>query len=260
MPLSREELESIQADCMADDLEIDMDKMSLWTREQAAAYFESGEMPADEAGAATADSAEPATAPGPDPELVEMLQGAGLEHLVETVKGQTIDAWVQLFRGDRSKFLPMLKDIGIAKLPERQKIRDCIRDLATPPEGSKRQLREEYRDELSQFPWAVVTAAGFEPAHRARDDGQWEALQPARVRWQVEEEPFLVKNEIESMINRLPSANTLKKYVVRAGHTINIRMGRDNHTFLENGRMYEGGHVGERTRRALAGRAATRCT
>jgi hypothetical protein len=37
MPLTLEELQGIQADAMADDLEIDFDKMSLWTAEQATA-------------------------------------------------------------------------------------------------------------------------------------------------------------------------------------------------------------------------------
>ena len=42
MPLTLEELEEIQADAMADDIEIDFDKMSLWSREKATAYFEGG--------------------------------------------------------------------------------------------------------------------------------------------------------------------------------------------------------------------------
>jgi hypothetical protein len=42
MPLSQAELEDIQADAMADDLAIDLEKMSVWTKEQAVAYFESG--------------------------------------------------------------------------------------------------------------------------------------------------------------------------------------------------------------------------
>ena len=37
MPLTLEELQGIQADAMADDLEIDFEKMSLWTAEQATA-------------------------------------------------------------------------------------------------------------------------------------------------------------------------------------------------------------------------------
>lgn len=44
MPLSKAELEDIQAEFMADDIAIDLDKMSLWTREQAATYFDSGGM------------------------------------------------------------------------------------------------------------------------------------------------------------------------------------------------------------------------
>jgi hypothetical protein len=42
MPLTQSELESIQADAMADDVDIDLDKMSLWSAEQARQYFESG--------------------------------------------------------------------------------------------------------------------------------------------------------------------------------------------------------------------------
>lgn len=42
MPLSAAQLQSIQADCMADDLDIDLERMSLWTESQAIAYFESG--------------------------------------------------------------------------------------------------------------------------------------------------------------------------------------------------------------------------
>lgn len=42
MPLTQSELEDVQAEAMADDVAIDLEKMSLWTREEAAAYFESG--------------------------------------------------------------------------------------------------------------------------------------------------------------------------------------------------------------------------
>ena len=42
MPLTKADLEGIQADAMADDVEIDLEKMSLWTTEQAVTYFESG--------------------------------------------------------------------------------------------------------------------------------------------------------------------------------------------------------------------------
>lgn len=42
MPLSQADLEDIQAEAMADDVAIDLATMSLWTRSQAEAYFESG--------------------------------------------------------------------------------------------------------------------------------------------------------------------------------------------------------------------------
>ena len=42
MPLTLEELEDARAEAMADDIEIDLAKMSLWSRDAAVAYFESG--------------------------------------------------------------------------------------------------------------------------------------------------------------------------------------------------------------------------
>ena len=42
MPLTLSELQDIQADAMADDVDIDLEKVSLWTAEQAVEYFESG--------------------------------------------------------------------------------------------------------------------------------------------------------------------------------------------------------------------------
>ena len=42
MPLTLEELEDIQADCMADDVEIDFEKMSSWDETTVRVYFENG--------------------------------------------------------------------------------------------------------------------------------------------------------------------------------------------------------------------------
>jgi hypothetical protein len=42
MPLSLPELEEIQADCLADDIGVDLQRMRQWTRAQAVRYFESG--------------------------------------------------------------------------------------------------------------------------------------------------------------------------------------------------------------------------
>ena len=42
MPLTLAQLEEIQADFLADDVQIELERMSLWSKEQAEAYFESG--------------------------------------------------------------------------------------------------------------------------------------------------------------------------------------------------------------------------
>ena len=42
MPLTAGDLESLQADAMADDVEIDLARMSLWTEAEATVFFESG--------------------------------------------------------------------------------------------------------------------------------------------------------------------------------------------------------------------------
>jgi len=50
MPLTLEELVDIQADCLADDVEIDFEKMSLWDETTVREYFENGgQLPAVEA-------------------------------------------------------------------------------------------------------------------------------------------------------------------------------------------------------------------
>lgn len=42
MPLTLSELQDIQAEAMADDVDINLDQMSLWTADQAREFFESG--------------------------------------------------------------------------------------------------------------------------------------------------------------------------------------------------------------------------
>ena len=78
------------------------------------------------------------------------LDKEGLGHLKE-ILGQekhgvlgTVGGLVDLMRNDRPKFLPTLKDLGISKLPDRQKLRDVINEIANPPKGSEDDLREQY--------------------------------------------------------------------------------------------------------------------
>ena len=104
MPLTLEELQSIQADAMADDIEIDFAKMSLWTAEQATTFFETGK--------------EPPPPFAPDPYMIKKLDGAELGHLKEIVCQEkhgalgTVAGLVDLMRTDRPKFLPTLKELG----------------------------------------------------------------------------------------------------------------------------------------------------
>ena len=42
MPLSLSEIEDIRDECLADDLDIDFERMSLWSADEARVYFESG--------------------------------------------------------------------------------------------------------------------------------------------------------------------------------------------------------------------------
>ena len=77
MALTLEELQDIQAGAMADDVDIDFDRMQLWTAAQAAAYFESGGTePPDEQ--VTASPSPPPRAPtvGTSKELDLVIVGA----------------------------------------------------------------------------------------------------------------------------------------------------------------------------------------
>ena len=168
--------QDIQAELMADDIDIDFDKMSLWTREEAENFFVTGE--------------EPKPPWQPEPYLMGELDKCNLGHLKE-VLGQekhgelgTIGGLVNLMRTDRPKFLPTLKDLGVAKLPDRQALRDLINEIANPPKGSEHDLREVYKAELATYPWGVVQG-----------------------------EKFITESEVECMVSRLPEKG-LKTYRV----------------------------------------------
>ena len=62
MPLTLAAIEEIQAECLADDLEIDLDKMSLWDEEAVREYFESGGAVEPAAQAPVAAASAPAAA------------------------------------------------------------------------------------------------------------------------------------------------------------------------------------------------------
>ena len=146
--------------------------MSLWTKEQATSYFETGE--------------EPPPPWQPEPYLMGRLDSEGLGHLKEPLREQTVAGLVELMLTDRPKFLPTLQKLGVAKLPDRQKVRDIINFIANPPKGSEDNLREEYKDELAKYPYAVVQG-----------------------------EKYIISSEVDTMVSALPTDRPLKKYLIR---------------------------------------------
>eukprot|EP00316_Scyphosphaera_apsteinii_P015606 CAMPEP_0119336890 /NCGR_PEP_ID=MMETSP1333-20130426/92880_1 /TAXON_ID=418940 /ORGANISM="Scyphosphaera apsteinii, Strain RCC1455" /LENGTH=394 /DNA_ID=CAMNT_0007347809 /DNA_START=83 /DNA_END=1267 /DNA_ORIENTATION=+ len=146
--------------------------MSLWTEDEARAYFESG------------GEDLPKPPPSCDPVLSGLLEEAGLSHLTELLISETLDGLVELMKTDRASFLPHLKEIGIKLLPERQAIRDIVKNVANPPMGSKMEFLVKYKDELAKWPWTTVEA-----------------------------EKFIVEGDADIMVSR-PSKK-LRKYMVR---------------------------------------------
>ena len=183
MTLTLEQLQDIQADEMADDLEIDFAKMSLWTEEEARTYFQTGD--------------EPPPPWAPDPYFMRKLDENELGHLKEVIGKQehgklgTVAGLVALIREDRPKFLPTLKDLGIAKLPDRQTLRDVINAIANPPVGSEDNLRDEYKEELLTWPYANLQG-----------------------------EKYICKTDVETMVNEIPKPS--KERVFRK-YKVNLR-------------------------------------
>ena len=98
---------------------------------------------------------------------------------------QTIALLVDLIRTDRPKFLPTLKDLGVSKLPDRQKLRDIINAVANPPVGSEDNLRDEFKEELEMWPYAVVQG-----------------------------EKYIANSDVDTLVNKPPTDRPLRKYRV----------------------------------------------
>jgi len=234
MPLTLEQLHEYRDEAMADDIGIEFERMRLWSEDHARAFFESGgqDVP-PEATPSSSSSHTPGASPAadpvapivnepdeapaaPDPAEVAKAQveaeasrfkerlaksGVGVD-VYEVLKrsGQTIGTLVHLIRNDRPKFLPSLKEYGVAKLPDRQKVRDLINEIANPPEGSEDKLREEYADELARYPWCLLEA-----------------------------EKFIARNQVDSMVHAIPQhpGHTLRKYLIREKDGVELRAGRE---------------------------------
>jgi pimeloyl-ACP methyl ester carboxylesterase len=125
MPVSHEAILAIQADCMADDIEI-IDSMTEWSEEQVIAYFESGGEEKPDSGAAPA----PPSA-GSDEGVSQLLSETGLSALGEALAGATLQGLTTtLHERGRASLMDDLKARGVARPPDRQKLAKAIAALA----------------------------------------------------------------------------------------------------------------------------------
>ena len=93
MPLTEAELQAIRDECLCDDLDVDMERMSLWTPGMARHYFENNgeEPPTDPAILLAAERAQ----------LQARLEKEGIGHVYEHLKEQTINSLVDLIRNEQ---------------------------------------------------------------------------------------------------------------------------------------------------------------
>ena len=162
--LTLERLEELQADALADDIPIDLQRMSLWTEDEVTAFFESGGETepverAEEPAPAAPPAAEPAPAAAPapalDPMLAELIGEEGLGHLLSSSGALLALTYEELCQvldaGGRAALLSKLKASGVSVLGERQRLAGAIgkarRDNRAPggasalPPGALRRKR-----------------------------------------------------------------------------------------------------------------------
>ena len=124
--LSAEALERIRADCFADDVEIDVERMQHWSDSEAARYFSSG-------GASAA--------PPRLHDVRAVLAEAGVEHLVARLADERLCDWIARLRGSRNELLRRLRMCGVASLSERQAVVNALakawRETRIPAEATR---------------------------------------------------------------------------------------------------------------------------
>ena len=140
--LTLADLEQIQLEALADDVEIDLARMLLWSECEARAYFESGgtAVPA-QAVPAAAPSDAPTDAPtdapvdaslsdastAADPALTAFLALHGLGSLAPALAGDSLAGHAAALRaGGRPAFLAALKRRGVASLTHRQSLATAL--------------------------------------------------------------------------------------------------------------------------------------
>jgi len=139
--LTLAQLQDIQSECMADDIEIDLAKMAFWTAEEAVAYFESGgevepppkptpppepappepappdPVPAAPSEPETPPEAEPPPEPEPAPRLVKKWSSAFFFSEEAAVRREALAA-ERLTSGEGEASLPANGGGGVFQMPD----------------------------------------------------------------------------------------------------------------------------------------------
>jgi predicted esterase len=112
MPLTLEELQDIQSTAMADDVEIELAKMTLWTAEQATEFFESGGTKEPTAAAGVVTDISDTTAAASAPDAAEPpLPALGRKPRVALLHGTASNE--KVFTMQMSSLLHRLKEDGV---------------------------------------------------------------------------------------------------------------------------------------------------
>ena len=136
--LTLADLEQIQLEALADDVEIDLARMQLWSACEARAYFESGgaavpaeavpaEAPSDAPSDAPVDAPPSDASTAADPALTAFLALHGLGSLAPALAGDSLAGHAAALRaGGRPAFLAALKRRGVASLTHRQSLATAL--------------------------------------------------------------------------------------------------------------------------------------
>lgn len=136
MPLlTRAQLEAIQSDTLADDLAIDVGRMSHWSEADARKYFESGgqEIPSEASplAAPPAPAAPSAARAQSDAKLAHFLADNKLESHASALQAETLASLLELLDLEgRAALLDRLKELGVASPPIRQKVAKALASYA----------------------------------------------------------------------------------------------------------------------------------
>ena len=109
-------LDQLRSDCLADDIDIDLQEMQHWSEEEATRYFESGGVVKPPARRLR--------------DVASLLAETELEHLTSALGSESLADWVTRLRlssgGSRQELLRRLKVCGVPSLTERQAVVNAL--------------------------------------------------------------------------------------------------------------------------------------